>query len=301
MRPHRKVFLAAIVLAQLWTAVPSATAFQRFTDEAGVVIYTIDDDGIVSMFESRPGTDITISVTRGTREKMQPRITEVSPEAIPAGTSTVLKLKGENLVGATVKFNVPGIDVKPYAGKAKSLDIPLSISASVPPGEINMEVTTPIGSTTAKFKVTEFQIGGSGPTRRDSSKQAVSTSAPTNCPEGMVGVGAERGGFCIEIDRSFTSDARGAEKACSVKGMRLCVVAELQAACEQANAGKIDLNNMLGAWEISGTQIVKATPGEAADYAAGTLYAVLLGKSDCLTTFDFPIWKRDQIVGRCCK
>src|SRR2546427_1756893 len=163
MRPQRKVFLAAIVLVQAWVAVPSVTAFQRFTDEAGVVIYTIDDDGIVSMFESRPGTDITLSVTRGTREKMQPRIIEVSPDTIPAGTSTVLKLRGENLVGATVKFNVPGIDVKPYAGKAKSVEIPLTISGSVPPGEIVMEVMTPLGSTTAKFKVTEFQIGGQAP------------------------------------------------------------------------------------------------------------------------------------------
>src|SRR5207244_12373754 len=135
MRSRRKVFLVAIVLAQAWVAVPSVTAFQRFTDEAGVVIYTIDDDGIVSMFESRPGTDITISVTRGTREKMQPRITEVSPDTISAGTSTVLKLKGENLVGATVKFNVPGIDVKPYAGKAKSVEIPLTIYGSVRLGE----------------------------------------------------------------------------------------------------------------------------------------------------------------------
>src|SRR5256885_2007378 len=150
MRHHRKVFLAAFVLAQAWTAIPSVAAFQRFTDEAGVVIYTIDDDGIVSMFESRPGTDITISVTRGTREKMQPRISEVTPDAIPAGTSTVLKLKGENLVGANVKFNVPGIDVKSYGGKAKSMDIPLTVSASVPPGEINLEGTTPIGSTTAQ-------------------------------------------------------------------------------------------------------------------------------------------------------
>src|SRR2546426_7179667 len=203
MRPQRKVFLAAIVLVQAWVAVPSVTAFQRFTDEAGVVIYTIDDDGIVSMFESRPGTDITLSVTRGTREKVQPRITEVSPDTIPAGTSTVLKLRGENLVGATVKFNVPGIDVKPYAGKAKSVEIPLTISGSVPPGEIVMEVMTPIGSTTAKFKVTEFQIGGRGPTRRERGPKVVFKSAAANCAEGMVGVGAGGGGVCIGAGLAF--------------------------------------------------------------------------------------------------
>src|SRR5256886_446081 len=163
-----KILLAAVLAMSACVALVSLAdaAVQRFTDEAGVVLYTIDDDGIVSMFESRPGTDITLSVTRGTREKMQPRIIEVSPDTIPAGTSTVLKLRGENLVGATVKFNVPGIDVKPYAGKAKSVEIPLTISGSVPPGEIVMEVMTPIGSTTAKFKVTEFQIGGGGAHRR---------------------------------------------------------------------------------------------------------------------------------------
>src|SRR2546428_5548785 len=192
MRPQRKVFLAAIVLVQAWVAVPSVTAFQRFTDEAGVCIYSTDDDGIVSMFESRPGTDITLSVTRGTREKMQPRITEVSPDTIPAGTSTVLKLRGENLVGATVKFNVPGIDVKPYAGKAKSVEIPLTISGSVPPGEIVMEVMTPIGSTTAKFKVTEFQIGGGAAPRRGRGPKVDSPTRPPECTAGMVRVAAGR-------------------------------------------------------------------------------------------------------------
>ncbi len=302
MRHRRKVFLAALVLAQAWAAVLSVAAFQRFTDEAGVVIYTIDDDGIVSMFESRPGTDITISVTRGTREKMQPRITEVTPDAIPAGTSTVLKLKGENLVGASVKFNVPGIDVKPYAGKAKSLDIPLSISASVPPGELVMEVTTPIGSTTAKFKVTEFQIGGSGPSRRDSGKQAISTSAPTNCPEGMIGVGAERGGFCIEIDRSYTSDYRKSVQACAMKGKRRCDAAEWRTACEQTKEGKLPLKNMIGNWEWTGTEVVKDAPGEAADYGAtGILTVIVLGRADCKTERYFETWKRENLEGRCCR
>jgi hypothetical protein len=302
MRHHQKVFLAAIVLAQTWTAVPAVAAVQRFTDEAGVVLYTIDDDGIVSMFESRPGTDITISVTRGTREKMQPRITDVSPDAIPAGTSTVLKLKGENLVGATVTFNVPGIDVKPYAGKAKSLDMPLSVAASVPPGEVILEVTTPIGSTTAKFKVTEFQIGGSGPTRRESGKQAISTSAPTNCPDGMVGVAAERGGFCIEIDRSFTSDYRKSVQSCAMKGKRRCDAAEWRTACEQAKEGKLPIKNMIGHWEWTGTEVIRDPPGDAADYGAtGILTIIVLGQADCTTERYFETWKREDLEGRCCK
>src|SRR6266511_915009 len=136
---------------------------QVFKDEAGEVLYTIDENGIVSMFENSPGTDITLSVTRGTREQMQPQITEVIPEAVPAGSFTVLKLRGKNLVGATVKLSVPSIEVKAYTGKPKELDVPLQVPLDLPPGEVTIEVATPIGRTTARFKTTEVQLGGSGP------------------------------------------------------------------------------------------------------------------------------------------
>src|SRR5437660_8545838 len=124
MRPQRKVFLAAIVRVQACVAVPYVTAVQRFTDEAGVVIYTIDDDGIVSMFESRPGTDITLSVTRGTRAQMQPQLTEITPREVSAGTYTTLQIQAKNPIGPSVKFSVPAIDVSHYLTKPKSVDEP---------------------------------------------------------------------------------------------------------------------------------------------------------------------------------
>src|SRR5437016_8515040 len=116
MRHHLMISRAAgLTMSACVTLVSLAdAAVQRFTDEAGVVFYTIDDDRIVSMFESRPGTDITLSVTRGTREQMQPQITEITPQEVSAGTSPTLKIQGKNLIGATVKFSVPGIDVSPY-------------------------------------------------------------------------------------------------------------------------------------------------------------------------------------------
>src|SRR5881397_70623 len=132
-----------------------------FKDEAGEVLYTIDENGIVSMFENGPGTDITLSVTRGTREQMQPQITEVTPNAVAAGAYTVLKLEGKNLVGAKVKLNLPTIEVGAYAGKPKRLDVPVTVPLSQPLGEFTIEVTTPVGSTTAKFTVTDVQIGRS--------------------------------------------------------------------------------------------------------------------------------------------
>src|SRR5438445_13877241 len=101
------------------------SAKQTFKDEAGELLYSIDDDGIVSMFENSPGTDVTLSVTRGTREQMQPQITSITPSSVAAGSYTVLKIEGKNLVGAKVKVNTSGIEVSGYSGKPKRLDVPI--------------------------------------------------------------------------------------------------------------------------------------------------------------------------------
>jgi hypothetical protein len=297
--------IAAGALLTMWVLVNGvldARAEEKFLDEAGRVIYTIDNDGVVSMFENSP-TDLTISVTRGTREEMKPLVTEVVPRSVPAGASVQLKLEGKNLVGASVKMSVPGIDVKAFSAKPQIIEIPLQIAANVPPGEVIVEVTTPIGSTKTSFKVTELQLGGASPSRRDAvEKQKVGVGAPTACPQGMVGVAAERGGFCIELDQTFSGDVRKAEKTCAGAGARLCSASEWRTACEKTKEGILPLKNMIGDWEWTGTNIVKAPPGESPDYgAAGDLNALLLGQSDCITNREHPLWKNEPIAGRCCK
>jgi hypothetical protein len=296
----RFLFGIAFLLA---TSVVLVFAAETFKDEAGRIIYIIDENGIVSMFENSPGIDLTLSVTRGSREEMKPQINEVSPESVTAGTNPVLKLKGKNLVGATVKLSVPAIELESYSGKPKSLDVTLRIPADAPPGPVTLEVSTPIGSTKATFTVKEVQIGGTAPAKRDDSgKQAVSTVAPASCPEGMVGVAAERGGFCIEIDRTFTADYRKAEKTCAISGKRLCQALEWRTACEAAAAGKVPLKNMSGNWEWTGTQAIKEVPGEATDYGGtGELRSILLGQSDCNSERDYQTWRTETIAGRCCK
>src|SRR5437667_10925981 len=84
-----KISLAPVLAMSACVALVSLAdaAVQRFTDEAGVVLYTIDDDGIASMFESRPGTDITLSVPRRTREQVQPQTTEMKPPGVAARQS----------------------------------------------------------------------------------------------------------------------------------------------------------------------------------------------------------------------
>src|SRR2546425_11397394 len=142
MRYKLNISLAAVLMMSACVALVSLAdaAVQRFTDEAGVVIYTIDDDGIVSMFESRPGTDITLSVTRGTREQMQPQITEITPQEVSAGTSTTLEIQGKKPNGAAVKFSGAGSDGSPYLTKPKSVELAIRGGANVPPGEVVMEL-----------------------------------------------------------------------------------------------------------------------------------------------------------------
>ncbi len=305
LRPLKTLF---ITIACLIGTVPSAAASQTFTDEAGELLYTIDDNDIVSMFENSPGTDVTLSVTRGTREQMRPQVTEVIPEMIPAGSFAVLKLKGRNLVGASVKLSVPSIDVKPFAGKPKELDIPIQVPLDLPPGEVTVEVTTPIGRTTARFKTTEVKIGGDEGVKRDNvithSGQgyggdegvgAIATTAPSSCPPGMVGVASEGGGFCIEVDRTFGGDFRKADQACAASGKRLCMLSEWQAACKQAGTGKVKLKNMKGEWEwTAGFDILHD------DTQQDTRY-FLMGKSDCETTHGTMRINAEKFVGRCCK
>src|SRR6266849_6408660 len=272
-------------------SVPALAAVQRFTDEAGELLYTIDDDGLVSMFENSPGTDVTLSVTRGTREQMQPQVTEVLPEAVPAGSFTVLKLRGKNLVGATVKLSAPSIEVKAYTGKPKELDIPLQVPLDLPPGEVTIEVATPIGRTTARFTTSEVQLGGTGPRPdvithpsmgygADEGARSIPTTAPVSCPAGMVGVASDGGGFCIEVDRTINGVFRKSEMACAAVDRRLCRLPELRAACEQTVAGKLPLKNMLGAWEWTSTFEIEVDYSTYTEGAGNTKY-YLLGKADC--------------------
>jgi hypothetical protein len=303
MQLHKRLILTGLVLISGSLAGPGSAfaASQSFKDEAGRVIYTIDDDGTVSMFENSP-TDLTISTTRGTREQMAPQVTEVLPDTVPAGAPAVLKLKGKNLVGATVKLSVPAIEVGSYATKPRSLDLPIRVPHDVPAGDVTIEISTPIGSTKTTFKIKDLPIGGSSPAGRDGSSPALSTSAPATCPAGMIGVGAELGGFCIEIDRSFSGDWRAAEKACAIKGARLCQALEWQHACKQTQGGTIPLKNIIGNWEWTGSwDPYQYDPRLEAMDLTPDIRSILLGKEDCEKRLISPRWRTESFQGRCCK
>ena len=299
-RHHRlgRVVLLGTLLSVLVTgpALTQAQANEVFKDEAGRIIYEIDDSGMVTMYEKSP-RDQTISVKEGTREEMQPKVTDLSPSQVAAGSFTILKLEGKNLGGAKVKFSLPGIEVGTYTAKPESLDLPIRVPAMAPAGEVIIEVSTPIGTTTSSVKVAGLEFGGGETARREREKPAFTTGAPAACPEGMVGVSFELGGFCIELDRTFSGDFRKAERACGVGGRRLCQQAEWQQACEQTKAGKVALKNMPGEWEWTGSWESYDSPVESMP----TVQSVVLGKTDCQEKKVVPRLESGVFPGRCCK
>ena len=227
---------------------------------------------------------------------MQPSLNVVSPNSVPAGNSATLKLRGKNLVGAKVKLSVPEIELGTYLSSPQIVEVPIHIPANVAPGEVLITLTTPIGSANSGITITELQLSGSSSKRRDDPKQIITTGAPSSCPEGMIGVAAERGGFCIEIDQTFSGDLRKAEKTCAIAGKRLCAKSEWRQACEQAQQGRIPLKNMIGDWEWTGSQVFKEVVGNTMD-----LRFVLLGESDCTAERQYQPWRSEVISGRCCK
>jgi len=295
--PKTLLLILLVALAVGVQSLPAQAETRIFKDEAGRIIYTMEEDGTATMYEKSPA-DQTISVKQGTREEMQPRVSEARPGTIRAGSETVVRLEGSNLVGAKVKTGVPGVEFGPYAGKPDALDLPIRVATTVPPGEVILEVTTPIGSTKASVKIQDVVIGGMSSARREPEGKGMSKAAPTTCPPGMVGIAAEFGGFCIEIDRTFTGDHRGAEKSCATGGKRLCQALEWQYVCEQVKSGAVALKNMLGAWEWTGS--ADTTADVSQEDSAEARY-ILLGKEDCQKKLIAPRWKPDAYAGRCCK
>jgi hypothetical protein len=284
------IWFLVSVLAIGESVIP-VSAKEVFKDEAGRTLYIIDDDGIVSMFENSSG-DITLSVKRGLREKMYPTLEEITPSRVAAGTSTTLKLRGQNLVGAKISLGVPQIEVGAYLGRPQIVEVPILIPANVGPGDVAITVSTPLGTAVGSFKVTgeTSPAGVSSPSRKEMAKLTVTTEAPSSCPEGMVGIAAERGGFCIEIDHTFSGDLRTAERACAMGGKRLCDASEWHQACDQAQNGRLSLKNMIGAWEWT-SSIGSTRP----------LTSVLVGQADCTAERNYQPWKSEIISGRCCK
>ncbi len=244
------------------------------------------------MYENS-STDITLSVKRAPREKMFPEVEAVEPGAVMAGNSVTLTLRGKNLVGAQITLGAPSIEIGESIGVPGSVQAPLRIPADFPAGDVAITVSTPVGKTFSALKVIALSSDAASSSGKKQSTARVATEAPVNCPAGMVGVAAERGGFCIDFDLAFKGDLKKAEKTCAMAGKRLCVQPEWRIACEESQRGRLDLKNMTGDWEWTASTINL--------YGRGGLHSILKGKSDCESERLYTPWRNEQISGRCCR
>ncbi len=286
---------------------PAATAAdkpQDFYDEVGRLLYSIDAQGVVSMFET-DALDNTLSVTRGTRESLQPRITEISPPSIETGKITVVTLKGRNLVGAKFSSNTPGIKFGGSAPRAASAGVPFEVDSSVNLGPVTIEVATPIGSTKVTLTVIEPQIDLAALARKKEPEyREPSAGKPEACPEGMIPMGSKTGGFCVDLHETQAGDWVEVEKMCSYKFKRLCWAEEWEQACKENEKSGLGLQNLLGEWEWTRNSEYAAA-GEEGSGGVVTenedWLAVVRGKKNCASKGRKDPWLSGTRPGRCCR
>jgi hypothetical protein len=308
---HRIVSLVACLMLTGLIGATGARAAEKpqdFYDEVGRLLYSIDAQGVVSMFET-DALDNTLSVTRGTREAMKPRLTEVAPPEVQAGKITIVYFKGANLVGAKISSKQTGIKFGGAAPRAASVGVPIEVDQNIPLGPVTIELATPIGTTVATLSIIEPKIdlpALSG--KQEPVYKEPSLDKPASCPEGMVPIGSSivgLGGFCIDISETRRGDWIEVEKVCANKFKRLCWAEEWELACKDNQKSRLGLQNLLDEWEWTRTSEYAAAGPLGGSGGIGSenedWLAVVRGKKDC-TSKD----RKDPMLsgtrpGRCCK
>lgn len=307
----QRVFPIIGIAVGLWLlagpVAPGAWAAEKpedFYDEVGRLLYSIDAQGVVAMFET-DALDNTLSVTRGTRESLQPRVTEVMPPSIEAGKITVVTLKGKNLVGAKLSTKTPGIRFGGSAPRAASVGVPLDVEGSVKLGPLTIDVTTPIGKTSVSLTVIEPQIDLAALARKKEPEyRELPAGKPESCPEGMLSVAGSKGGFCIDINETKSGDWVEVERMCSYKFKRLCWAEEWELACKENQKSALGLQNLFGEWEWTRNSEYASAGLEG---SGGIMtdnedwLAVVRGKEDCASKSRKDPWLSGTRSGRCCK
>jgi hypothetical protein len=297
-----RVGLLCVVVISLTAAV--AASAKDFYDEVGRLQYSIDDQGIVSIFET-DALDNTLSVTRGSLSSMQPRITEIVPGAVEAGKTTLVTFKGANLVGAKFLTRTKGITFGGSAARMTSIGVPIAVESDVDTGPLSIEISTPIGTTKAIMKIIEPQIDLAALARKKEPEyKEPSSGKPGSCPEGMVSVASSTGGFCIDINETERGDWVEVEKVCSYNFKRLCWSEEWEQACKEKQLHALDVQNMVGEWEWTRNSEYAAA-GELGSGGVVTenedWLAVIRGKENCMSKDRKDPWTGGRRPGRCCK
>jgi hypothetical protein len=297
---NRGILIGLVCLS----TVSAAQGPQEYYDDVGRLLYSIDAEGTVAMFET-DALDNTVSVTRGTREGMNPRITEIIPQSVETGKVTVVTFKGANLIGAKFSSAAPGVRIGGAAPRARSVGVPIEVESSVPLGPLIIELATPIGKASATLNVIEPQIDLAAAARKKEPEyRELPAGKPESCPEGMIPIPGATGGFCVDLGETQAGDWVTVEKFCATNFKRLCWSEEWEQACKENQRHSLGLQNMLGEWEWTRSSEYAA----AGELGSGGLVtenedwlAVVRGKKDCATKDRRDPWIGGNRPGRCCK
>ncbi len=280
-----KPLYLGILLGLVWLSSASAALEPKdYYDDVGRLLYSIDAEGTVAMFET-DALDNTVSVTRGDQETMKPRVTEVVPPSIETGKTTVVVFKGSNLIGAKLSAGTPGLRFGGTAPRAKSVGVPVDVEIGVPLGPVVVELATPIGKTTATLTVTEPTVDLAAATqKKEPEHRELPAGKPESCPAEMIPIAGASGGFCVDIQETQVGDWVVVEKFCANNFKRLCWSEEWEQACKQDQRHSLGLQALLGEWEWTRSSEYAA----AGELASGGLVtenedwlAVVRGKKDC--------------------
>jgi YD repeat-containing protein len=294
-----------ILIGLVWLSSASAALEPKdYYDDVGRLLYSIDAEGTVSMFET-DALDNTVSVTRGDHETMKPRVTEVVPPTIETGKTSVLVFKGSNLIGAKLSTATPGVRFGVTAPRARSVGVPVDVEIGVPLGPVVVELATPIGKSTATLTVTEPTVDLAAATQKKEPEYIeLPAGKPESCPDGMIPIAGASGGFCVDIQETQAGDWVAVEKLCANNFKRLCWSEEWEQACKQDQRHSLGLQALLGEWEWTRSSEYAA----AGELASGGLVtenqdwlAVVRGKKDCATKDRKDPWVGGNRPGRCCK
>ena len=303
--PVFTVMYWAIFVGLVWLAsVSAAVDPKEYYDDVGRLLYSIEPEGTVAMFET-DALDNTVSVTRGSHETMRPLVTEVLPSSVETGKTTVVVFKGSNLIGAKLSTATPGVRLGGTAPRAKSVGVPVDVEVGVPLGPLVIEVATPIGTTTATLTVTEPTVDLAAATqKKEPGYRELPAGKPESCPEGMIAIAGASGGFCVDLQETPVGDWVAVEKACANNFKRLCWSEEWEQACKQDQRDSLGLQALLGEWEWTRSSEYAAA-GESASGGLVTenedWLAVVRGKKDCATKDRRDPWVGGNRSGRCCK
>ena len=139
------LYLTALILF-VWPV--NAGQATYFYDDLGRLSQVIDDSGNVATY-TYDAVGNLLSITRSTGGLSAPTITSITPNQATAGTSVSITISGQNLQGASLTTDNPGITVQNTTTSSTSINANFSLDYTAKTGTNTVGVATSAGTATS--------------------------------------------------------------------------------------------------------------------------------------------------------